>query len=568
LINRSKVAIFCVAFSSLTLSAAAQHGDARKATVMTLQSDEKGLGATASDLLRTRMSKDFSSKTLYTIPTKDVASYLESSGFTLEDPLSFSDEKTLATQVHADFYISGIVSHTSAGYHVVPRMVLSRDMTLAQPLPEQTAPKLEDAMAAVSKSVVAAARQLDFERQCIGQAVGGKVREAIAAASAGVAAYPQATLARMCAQNVYYDLYAKSKTHQDSLAYADSALAWSMQILQYDSTSVPPLTVAVELFRFRGDSARYLNALVNLVHADTSNNKRVEQVINELTAAHQMTLAQQLVGSLLERSPGDPNTLNLAFAVYSAANNWAKIATTGQEIAKYDTTAMDSLYFIRMGVAYNQTHETQKAVDLFAEGTAKHPKNATLWFAYSRALFAVGQKQQGNEALKKAVELDPKYAKQLLRPAQDFLDAKQWDSTYTAVQSAVASGADKDPASQIAMSAGGQLFRAANTSHSRDDFQSSIRFFELANQLKPDVKAQFFAGTAAFQIMQSAATEANKTKNCQTAQTANEAYQTAQTNLSAAEKDATYHDQASGMLKYLPQFKPAIASQLKNFCKQ
>jgi tetratricopeptide (TPR) repeat protein len=566
--TRSKLAFLPLVFAAA--SAMAQRPD-NMVTVMTFRTEgqEKELGAQIADVLRERIERDFSPKQLSVQKTAIVANYLESSGFAIDDPLSPNDEQTLAQRLSADMYVSGRVEHTPAGYKVDPVLILTRDLTLRQPLPSLTTNKLDDAAKNISRAIRDAMKQLDGERKCIANYRNGKVAEAIAAANAAATAYPSATLARLCAQSIYLQQSKSAKTKADSLKYADSALVIANQILRFDSVSTLPLQVNVQMYKMKGDTTHWRASLVKLVEANPSDTKLLGEVIAEFAGAGYVRESFPLVKSLLEKQPGDPASLQLAFNVYKNAGAWPELAEVGPELIRADTAAADSSYYTAMGLAYNQLKQPQQAVEIFAEGTAKFAKSGTLWFAYSRALRDVGQLQQANEALKTAIANDPKLAPFLLVSANDFITAKQFDSAYTAIDQAVAAGAPASQAGGLALGVASKLIQEGTSSKDNAMFQLAIKYAQLSNRLAPVSTARFLEGAAAFSLLQSAATEAGNTKSCPLARTARDAYSVALPALTDVAKvtDAPQKAQATSMLQYLPQFKPAIDGQIKQFCQ-
>ncbi|MEO6778499.1 MAG: hypothetical protein ABI194_03520, partial [Gemmatimonadaceae bacterium] len=318
------------------------HGQDAKAriTVMTFQSQEKGTGAKAAEELRNQLKDKFNPKDVYVLPTKDVNNTLEQSGFSASEPLASNDEKALAVLLRADDYVTGRVSRAPTGaYTVDARMVLARDNNLSQALPPATSGKIGDAMDNVAKSVREAMKQLDGEHACISKFRSGDNAGALAAARQGIAAYPQATLARLCAANVYYSQYQKATSHTDSVSLADSVLAVTRLIAQQDPGSVAALRFNAELYKVIGDSAQSRQALLALIRADPSNDRLITQIVNELAGSGHANEAVPLVKELLERSPGEPQLLHTAFLVYLAANDWQSAVTTGPELIRADTAA-------------------------------------------------------------------------------------------------------------------------------------------------------------------------------------------------------------------------------------
>ncbi|MGI9091426.1 MAG: tetratricopeptide repeat protein [Gemmatimonadaceae bacterium] len=563
---------FVVALAALTCAAAgsvqAQNAKSR-ITVMTFQSQEKGNGAKAADELRGRLTKQFNPKDVYVLPTKDVTNTLESSGFSASDPLAPTEEKALANLLRADDYVTGQVSKSPTGaYQVNARLVVTRDNTLSQALPTATSGKVADAMDAVAKSAKDAMKQLDGEQACVNKARTGDAAGALAAARQGIAAYPNATLARLCMANVYYSQYAKATTHADSVRLADSVLTVTRVIAQQDPGSTAALRFNVELYKVRGDSTHARQALVDLIRADPTNDKLIGQVVNELAGSGHAQDAVPLVKELLARNPGDPQALRTAFLVYLAANDWQSAVTAGPELIRADTTAADSSYYVRMAAAYQALNQTPQALASLQAGTQKYPNNTTLLLAYASGLRKAGQGAQAADIVRRAVAAKPNDPQALLLLADTYAQANQPDSVAMVLQrAAMLPGADKNIISQYALVQGNNAYKAANASKDRADFQRAISLLQLSDRIQASTDAKFLTGAAAFSIAQSAANDANTQKSCQLAQTAQTNLSLAATGLQAGSSDDKYKAAATQYLTYVPQFRPAIDAQVKKFCR-
>ncbi|MGI8765549.1 MAG: tetratricopeptide repeat protein [Gemmatimonadaceae bacterium] len=563
---------FVVALAALTCAAAGSvHAQDAKSriTVMTFQSQEKGNGAKAADELRGRLTKQFNPKDVYVLPTKDVTNTLESSGFSASDPLAPTEEKALANLLRADDYVTGQVTKSPAGaYQVNARLVVTRDNTLSQALPVATSGKVADAMDAVAKSAKDAMRQLDGEQSCVNKARAGDAAGALAAARQGIAAYPNATLARLCMANVYYTQYAKATTHADSVRLADSVLTVTRVIAQQDPASTAALRFNAELYKVRGDSTQARQTLVQLIRADPTNDKLIGQVVNELAGSGHAQDAVPLVKELLARNPGDPPALRTAFLVYLAANDWQSAVTTGPELIKADTTAADSSYYVRMAAAYQALNQAPQALATLQAGTQRYPKNTTLLLAYASGLRKSGQGAQAADIVRRAVAAKPNDPQALLLLADTYAQANQPDSVGAVLQrAATLPGADKNIIAQYALVQGNNAYKAANASKDRADFQRAIKLLQLSDQIQGSTDAKFLTGAAAFSIAQSAANDANTQKSCPLAQTAQTNLNLAAAGLQAGSTDDKYKAAATQYLTYVPQFRPAIDAQVKKFCR-
>jgi len=541
-------------------------------TVMTFKSSETGMGAKAAEELRNQIKDKFDIKDLYVLPTKDVSNTLVQSGFSATEPLAPNDEKALATLLRADEFVSGTVDKAATGdYTVNARLVLARDITLSQALPSATNRKIGDAMDAVSKSVRDALKQMDGEKECVAKARAGDIPGALAAAQKGIAAYPQATLARLCAANVHYSEFQKATTHADSVATADSVLAITRVIAQQDPKSVAALTFNAQLYKVIGDSAQSRATLLALIRADPNNDKLITQVVNELAGSGHASDAIPLVKELLDRSPGDPQLLRTAFLVYLAASDWQAAVTAGPEMIRADTSTADSTYFTRMAAAYmslNQASDSAQAITVLQSGVQKYPNNADMLLSLASALRKANRGPESLDALKRAIAVNPNNPQALLVLADSYAKANQPDSVEALLQRAAGlPGADKHTLAQYALGQGSNMYKAANASKDRAAYQAAIKMLQLSDSIEPSVDAKFFVGMAAFSIAQSSYNEANTAKSCELATTARDALALSQTGIQAGMTNDTYKAGAAQYLPVISQFLPASAAQVKKFCK-
>ena len=566
---KSRFSLAAAALACVAVPALHAQGAKTRITVMTFQSQEKGTGAKAADHLRDRLQKEFNIRDVYVLPTKDVTNTLEQSGFSATDPLAANDEKALSNLLRADDYVTGqITKAPTGGYQVDARLVLARDNTVWQALPPATGNKPNDAMDQVAKSVKDAMNQLDNERECVNKARGNDLAGALAAARAGNKDYANAEMTRLCEANVFYAQYAKATNRADSARFADSVLAVTNQIVKIDPRSTAALRFNAELYKVKGDSAQARAALVSLIRADPSNDKLITQVVNELAGSGHAQDAVPLVKELLQRSPGDPQMLRTAFLVYLAASDWQDAVAAGPELIRADTAAADSTYFVRMAGAYTSLNQTPQALSALQAGTAKYPNSSSLLLAYASALRKAGQGQQAADVLKKAVAANPNNPQALLLLADTYAQSNQFDSVAAVLQRGSAMpGADKSTFAQYALGQGSNAFKAANASKNRADFQKAIELLQVSDRIQASTDAKFLIGASAFSIAQSAATEANASKSCSLARTAQDALEQAQSGLLAGANDAKYKAPATQYLQYVQQFRPAITAQVKRFCR-
>ena len=521
--------------------------------VTTFQSAEKELGVKAAEELRNRITRDVDARKVFVIPKADIAKTLEASGYPTTEALQPNDAKALATLLRADEYIDGVVTKTPTGVKVEARLILARDQNLGQPLPAVEVGKVEQAAAAISKSYQTAREQLGAEKECYTLFREGKNQEAVQKARSALSKYPNGTIAAVCLANAY-----------SALKQQDSVLAVSERIVASDPRNIPALRFLAEIYQTKNDP-KASQVLTRLMAADPSNEKLREDVIVSLVRSNQAATAVPIVEEALAQNPGDPKTLNMAWRLYFAANQFEKALNVGEEMIRADTALADSTYYIRSAAAAASLNNPTRAAQIVSQGIARYPNNASLLVVQANALSKAGQNAQALTAINNALRVNPKvengYAQKIL-----ILTAMNVpDSVMNTIRTAQAAGVDKKTLSQLALKMGSDAYKAGNASKNRTELQRAVSFLTLADQLDPSASAKFLSGASAFLIGQSAVTEAQDTKSCTLARLAKDSFSTAQENVPAGLQE--FPDAAKQLLTAIPQFTPAVDDQIRRFCK-
>jgi predicted Zn-dependent protease len=521
--------------------------------VTTFAASEPGLGVQAAEAIRAQITRNLDDKKLLVISKKDVDATLNASGYSTTESLASNDARALAVLLRADEYMEGTVTKTPAGVKVDARLVLARDNSIQQPLPSAEAARLDQAAQIVAKNYVAARAQLDAEKNCANLFRAGKYKEAEQAARAGLAKYPNATIAGVCLGNAFN---AQNQT--------DSVLAVALRILAIDPRNISALRWEADIYQTRKDP-RAIQALTQLLAADPSNDKLRDQVVNDLAASGQATLAVPIIQEALRNNPGEPKLLRTAWLVFLAAKQYDLAVATGADMIKADTAAADTTYFMRTAAAYAAANQYQKAADALAAGAVKFPNNATILMNEASALSKAGNNAAALTAARRAVTLNPKVDGGYAQLALIYGAMNQPDSVMSIIRLASSNGGDKSTLAKVALSQGNAAYKAGNASKNRADLQRAMLFLKLSDQLDPSKDAKFLLGVSAFSVGQSAITEAQTSKSCPLARLAKESFGTAQENVPAGLE--SYADAAKQILNAIPQYMPATDEMVKRYCK-
>ncbi|GAC1683272.1 MAG: hypothetical protein NVS9B3_01120 [Gemmatimonadaceae bacterium] len=578
--------------------------DAPHVMVLTFRSADKASGVQAGDDIREEAAHAIGGRNLYIVPRGDVFKTLEASGYSTTEALTDNDAKELAKLLRADEIVAGTVTKTSTGFRVEPRLTLARDAALSQPLGTFDVGKPGDAAGRTVRALAEARKQLDGNRKCENALRASDTKTAIAEANAAIAAFPSATLARLCLATAYRQLKYPS----------DSVLRVTNEVIRLDPKSRLALAFASEEYQKLatrpglGDAERgpleqkNIETLLALYNADPSNTTIAEEVAKAIARSGKPETALPLLDQILKDNPGDPRFLRLQYSLLLAAKQWKRAAAAGEEMAKSDTSLADTTFYARQVGAYKNDSQPQLAAQAAARATQKFPTNANLWLVYGQTLRDAGQLDMALNAYSRAAALDARSALPSLQIARIYQDKSSADSAIkyykralsvdpksasgyqllaryqaelgrsdeivTTLRAAETAGVDRAIVAQTALASGNALYKKANAEQDppkkRAALQKAENVLSYSDKLSPSPNAKLLVGISSASVALGAMQEANKGKSCDLARLAQEQFTVAQMNLPAggqASKEA-----AEQYLKLVTQYSPIAEKQAKAYC--
>ncbi|MFL5582333.1 MAG: tetratricopeptide repeat protein [Gemmatimonadaceae bacterium] len=540
--------------------------DTPRMLVLVFRGNEPKSGVEAADAIRNRVASDIPVRNLWILPKQDIEGTLEASGYSKTEPLTTNDAVQLGKQMRADEFVDGTVTRSPGQVKIDARMVSVRDPQLVQPLGPITAGNTGAAASQLSKEIKAARAQLDDEKECYRLSREGKFAEAIAAARKGIAEYPKATIARTCVLRAMVEMKAP----------ADQLLAMSNEILALDPRNKVALANAADVYKQQGNAEKSVEMLLNLLAAEPTNTRLVEQVVRELGQAGQVAQAKPIIEKAVAENPGDPALVGLAWAVMRAVREWDAAIKYGEELVTLDTARADTTYFVQLAAAYAADSQPQKAAEVLSRGAAKFPTNAGLQVARATALRSAGQNQQAIVALQGALAADPKAPRARTVMAQLYMDINQPDSALATIRAGRAAGDDPAGLAQVALVAGNTLYKSATGNQDpvgkRAGYLQALQFLTLSDSLAASGTTKFLVGVSAFQLGLGFAQEAQAAvkakKNaaaCAATRSANEHFATAQINV--PQGGAANQAAMGQIMQAIQQYTPVLESWQKATCK-
>ena len=538
----------------------------------------KPLGVELADQLRNRLKTDYQVKTIWTVPKTDINGILEASGFRTDTSLNNADLKELARAARADEILMGRITRSASGVHVEPRLVMQRDLSIAQPLPTVDAKNVGDAARSISKEVNNARKQLGAYNNCETRAREGKYAEAVAAANVGNATYGTATLTRICSLNAYLAMKAP----------ADTIYARADEILKFDPNNRIALNAAAQALSDQSDALATTNKTradslndkavqlwTKLISNDASDTRMLETVIRKIVVSANPSVAVPIIDASVTDNPGNLQLLRLQWLIHLAAKDYTGAVGIGRNMVQLDTALADTTYYTRQVAALASDNKSAEAAAMAAEGLRKFPTFTGLQGVNAQLLKASGNLPGALAALRQVGTTNPKYEHLYLQIAQIQLDMNQPDSAIGSLRQSVMTGNDSAAfVAQYALGTGNTNYKLANAMKAdtpegslakRAAFTKALQFLTLSDSLAPSPTAKFLIGVSSFSVGQLAATDAPKAKSCDLATLAQTSFNRAQINLVAG--GATAPDAAKQYLGYLQQFVPVVDRQVKTFCK-
>ena len=243
-----RTAMRWVMVAALGIPGAVSAQDTARPRVMVAEFSGPGASATSplgdgfARELRARLVERASALGIDPVSDEAMGAVLAASGYARTGVVAARDETALARLLRAGEVVSGSIVPQGDLFVVRATVGLSREVTLTQPLPIVRASSLAAAADSLIDAIVAARRQLPAASACFDATSAGRYAEAAKSALSAIAAYPAATIARVCLVNAY------------SAVPADRARAATVvqQVLAIDAESLPALALKRQRFEEQG----------------------------------------------------------------------------------------------------------------------------------------------------------------------------------------------------------------------------------------------------------------------------------------------------------------------------
>lgn len=540
--------------------------------ITTFLSSDRKLGLEAGDEVRKRVANEHSAKELFVVPKRSIDATLEASGYRPDSALNASDLMELSKQLHGEYVIDGAVKRNGTNVVMTTRLLTrTGTQTLAQPLPSAEGKDVGDAAKTVERNISDALKAFPAYKKCISDLRAAKNSEAIADARAGLALYPASTVNQICILTAFINMKAAP----------DSIIRVALLIKEADPTSTLARSNLAEAYKAKGDKDKAIEEQLALYRIDPTNTTLIREIINSLANSGAPDKALPIIDSLLVNNPGDPEMLGTKWKLQLAAAEkgnramYAAALASGEAYIKADTAAANADYFQRqIGAAQRDSNNTAIA-ELAARAAAKFPTNADFNLLNAQNQMKAGQLQQALASAKRVADANPKESRAWLLMLAINNQLGQSDSAIATAQKAIAAGVSKDEIGTFLAGVIQPVFKKAQDSKARDDWEAVLKTAQTADQIAPSQQSAFFIGVAAFSIAQDAITNAQnaqkpgakkeeRAKGCEELKVADDMFALAQVQMPkggrvAPEAAANIMTGINTYSPYIAQFRKALA---------
>ncbi len=532
----------------------------------------KELALEAADEFRSRLQGEHSAKDLFVITKTTAEGTLKASGYPVDSALSPVDLVELGRTLRAEYIVDGSVTKAGQGNAVrfdVRFLNKTGTQVLTQPLPTVNAKDVGEAAKLTERNLSEALKQMAPYRACIASLRAGKFDDAAASARLGIAAYPNAALARLCLLNAY----SSSKK-----APPDSIITLANQILSLDSTSMLALANLADAYEAKGDKEKALATYERMYLLDPTN----RDIIKILIARYSVTKPEKaiaLIDKLLAENPADAEMVRNKWLLQLKVGQFKGAMETGDALVKLDTAAATQDFFDRTIGAAQTDSNTAKVIEYAQKASQRFSKVASYPLVASQAYRKQNKLPEALQAARAATAIDPKDTRGWLLAFMTAKDMNQPDTALAFAKAAVAAGADKEQLGAALLQILAPVVKKAQDSKERADWETALSASQSADAAVPSPASKFYLALSSFYVGLDALQNAqklggdkgkdakeSKAKACAEVKVTEDMWTTTTVALTSGGGGAYNKEGATQIMGPIQQYMDAVAQMKKAYC--
>ncbi len=370
------------------------------------------------DVARDRLSQLARYKALI-IPKPKICEALTASGFPCDALLEEQQVGQLARVLGVNSYDIGTLERGADGYRANIRIISgSSGFTSVFTIRGSTAPAAAESLAQHLNTVVRAG---EYVRDCADKRAKNNLGGAMDAARKALEIDPNFPSAWLCISTVY----------EVKHLGPDSIVAAAQRALKGDSMNANAWHRIADAYQQKGDSLKWLDALMNEVRVEPDNRSQTLGVANVLFQHKQYLKAIAVLDVGLRRNPADPSLKDLKRRICIEGEQWRCVIDLLAQDVKDDTTKLADSTELKLGIGAAQAlPDTQQLLFWTKAATTHYPKSQAFWNTRGSAFDLAGMPDSSLAAYKKVVEMSPGDARANLLVATVMLNRLVYDTLH------------------------------------------------------------------------------------------------------------------------------------------
>jgi tetratricopeptide (TPR) repeat protein len=437
---------------------------------------------------------DFKGGHFCLVPIASIDELLTNSQFPIDTVLGPVELASIAQPLRADEVLQFEIVPVGRSLQFNGRIILALDRQgyLRDSIPAHEAGDISLVYKNFLAEVKRVQAMMEPAKKCVASVRDEKFAEGEAAGRQALAALPSSSIARMCLASA---LRGAKKNPDEVIKLTD-------EILAKDSTNILALQTQLYAYFDKLDTVKYAATGARIIQVSPAH-PLVEEIIATLAQWRKTDLVVQLLDKALREDPENMTLRKIELRILLSSDNLKLAQKKGEDLAKIDTSVVDTAFVNKMVNAYARDSQPQKAAEWLARGTAKFPNDLELAMKFAQQLRTLGQTEQAVTEYKRIIKLNPKAPGIRLQIANTYDRANQADSAYLWIRRAAEEGEDKNQAAGLVYAMGLKKLAAiqALPTKTPEDWKSAIPLLAYADSLNTaDRKAAFYWGVASFQV--------------------------------------------------------------------
>jgi tetratricopeptide (TPR) repeat protein len=370
------------------------------------------------DAARDRLSQLARYKALI-IPKPKICEALTASGFPCDALLEDQQVGQLARVLGVNSYDIGTLVRGADGYRANIRIISgSSGFTSVFTIRGSTPPAAAESLAQHLNTVIRAG---EYVRDCADKRGKNNLQGALDAAQKALAIDPNFPSAWLCISTVY----------EVKRLGPDSIVAAAQRALKGDSMNANAWHRIADALQQKGDTLKWLDALMNEVRVEPDNRGQTLGVANQLFLRKQYLKAIGVLDIGLRRNPADQQLKDMKRRVCIEGEQWRCVIDLLAQDVKDDTTKLADSTELKLAIGAAQAlPDTQQLLFWTKAAVTHYSKSQAFWNTRGSAFDLAGLPDSALAAYKKVVEMAPGDARANLLVATTMLNRLVYDTLH------------------------------------------------------------------------------------------------------------------------------------------